>query len=96
MFVLVHLISTDGVFSYIETPANFSHPICGLTNSQIDDQASCQWCLNYHQYNQAKHDHRLTVFSKLEDNYENIDISLPRSLSDMETVENNIKLTIHS
>ena len=83
MFVIAHTNKTARGSSYIETPAKFSNPKCGLINIQNHDQKCFQWCLNYYQSNQTKHDHRLTALSKLEDKYDYSDVSFPISLTDI-------------
>jgi len=53
--------------SYIPTPAPYNNPKCGLVNIQNKDNLCFQWCMKYHQTNQAKHDDRTTVLNKTED-----------------------------
>ena len=54
--------------SYIDTPAPYNNPKCGLINIQNKEDNKCfEWCMRYHQTKKLNHDDRVSVLSKIED-----------------------------
>ena len=51
--------------------------------------------MRYHQTNQTKHDHRITVLAKVEDKYDWSGITFPVSVDQIETFEEHNKLTMN-
>jgi hypothetical protein len=79
LFAHTHTLKTKKGSSYIPTPARFAAPKCGLINIRNTDQQCFRYCMLYHQSDQSKNSHRLTVLEKVQDkfNYESITFPNP-------------------
>ncbi len=96
LFAVTHtLVAARKGGSYLATPPQLAHPKCGLINIQNHDQQCFKWCMTYHQTEQTKHDHRITVLQKMDDKYDWTDITFPISFDQITTFEENNKLTMN-
>ena len=67
--------------SYIDTPAPYNNPKCGLINIQNDDKCF-EWCMKYHQTKKIKnadklHADRVSVLRNIKDKYNYDDNTFP-------------------
>ena len=80
--------------SYIPTPVKYNHPKSGLINIQNDDNKCFQWCMKYHQSKKNKHDNRVSVKTKILDNFNYVGIEYPISFDDISKFEGLYKISI--
>ena len=80
--------------SYIPTPVKYNHPKSGLINIQNDDNKCFQWCMKYHQSKKNKHDNRVSVLTKVLDNFNYVGIEYPVSFDDISKFEDLNKISI--
>jgi hypothetical protein len=95
LFAHTYTLKTKKGSSYIPTPARFAASKCGLINIRNEDQFCFRWCMLYHQSEQSKHSHRLTVLEKLEDKFNYESITYPTSLQDIQQFEEDNEITIN-
>jgi hypothetical protein len=95
LFAQTYTLKTKKGSSYIPTPARFAASKCGLINIRNEDQFCFRWCMLYHQSEQSKHSHRLTVLEKLEDKFNYESITYPTSLQDIQQFEEDNEITIN-
>ena len=77
------------------TPAPYNNAKCGLINIKNESDDECfKWCVKYHQTKQEKHDDRVSVLKKVVDKYSYDDMNFPASYEDIETFEENNKVSV--
>ena len=80
--------------SYIPTPVKYNYPKSGLINIQNDDNKCFQWCMRYHQSKKDKHDNRVSVLKKVQDNFNYTGIEYPVSFDDITKFEDLNRVSI--